>query len=110
MILIKNNWAFFGGALVSFYLVSFQLSSRNVLLSLAACFIILVWFRNIEIAVQRKFLLGWVFSLILRLALQSVSDNSYLTKSLLVSIPAVFAVMIYLHKPGMLRKYGGVNA
>lgn len=106
MIAIAKRWAFILGMLASFHLISFEMSLRNLVLSVLFCILTLVLLRPLGFSFISLVCLGWIVSLSIRVIAATALDNSYLLKSALVSLPAIFLLMFFYLNASTLSAHG----
>ena len=105
-ILLVWKWgnSFALGALLSFFLLSFDLNITNIVLSLFLAVLCSYTFRT-HISASWLFLFGWVSSISVRYVIFFVLNNEYLVKSLLVSIPALSYMYVFYRRPSILMNH-----
>ena len=94
---ILYNSPFLLGFVISSMVISFNLSTFNVLVSTAILVLLISLYTFKSIKSDLLFILGYFFSLLARLVfLEYLGFNDYFAKSIIVSIPILALVILYL--------------
>jgi hypothetical protein len=96
-LVILYNSPFLLGLITSSMVISFNLSTFNLLISIAVMVLLITLYTFKSIKGDLLFILGWCFSLVVRVIFLGDLDlNDYFAKSIIVFIPTSALVFLYI--------------
>ena len=96
-LVILYNSPFLLGFITSSMVISFNLSTFNLLVSIVVMVLLITFYSFKSIKGDLLFIFGWCFSLLARVIfLEDLGANSYFAKSVIVFIPILALVILYL--------------